>query len=141
GLPPRKPGPPHDPQCGGISPPLLPPRAAKRLRADPVLRISRRSPSHRGVVTLSARARRESTTSLRGLYRRHADARGLASVSPLRWDHGRRRTIDGTPSPSRPSSTDSHLTPRDRHTGSTPSSLLGPRPVGTRVPAGPPLTV
>ena len=85
GLPPREPGPPHDPQRGGIPPALLPPRAAERFRADPVLRVSRPSLSHRGVVTLPVRARRESTTGPRGLRRRHVDARGLASVSPLRW--------------------------------------------------------
>src|SRR4029453_12030736 len=61
GLPPREPGPLHDPERGGISPALLPPRAAERLRANPVLRVSSPSLSHRDFGLLPAGARGEST--------------------------------------------------------------------------------
>jgi hypothetical protein len=73
------------------------PSLAQRHRRNPVLRLPGPALSHRGPTTLPARARRESPTGPRGLGRRHADARGLASVSPLRWGHGRRRTTHRTP--------------------------------------------
>jgi len=97
GLPAPEPSPAHDPQRGGIPPPLVPPRAPEGLRPDSLLRFLGASLPHRGTATLPTRARCDSTAVAGGLRRRHVHPCVLAAVSCLRWGDGRRRTTHRTP--------------------------------------------